>query len=81
MSSSELLQLTIEETISDLSGAVQTLITTLSQMQVDEKISEINVLVTTLNTKINEIIKMYNDVNELQGKVNIAKQVLKEFNN
>lgn len=67
------LNLTIEETINSLNTNIETLGQTLSQMDVDSKVSELSLLLPTLKNKTDEIIKMYNDVLELQTKVNNVK--------
>jgi uncharacterized protein YhaN len=67
------LNLTIEETLNSLQTNIGTLTTTLSQMDVDAKISEITQLLPSLQSKVNEIVQMYNDVSLLQSQVNIAK--------
>ena len=71
MSSS--LNLTIEETINSLNLNIETLTQTLSQMDVDSKVAELSLLLPSLKNKVDEILKMYNDVVDLQNKVNIAK--------
>ena len=71
MSSS--LNLTIEETIDSLNLNIETLTQTLSQMDVDSKVAELSLLLPSLKNKVDEILKMYNDVVDLQNKVNIAK--------
>lgn len=71
MSSS--LNLTIEETINSLNSNIETLTQTLSQMDVDSKVSELSLLLPSLKNKVDEILKMYNDVADLQNKVNIVK--------
>lgn len=71
MSSS--MNLTIEETINSLNSNIETLTQTLSQMDVDSKVAELSLLLLSLKNKVDEILKMYNDVLDLQNKVNIAK--------
>lgn len=71
MSSS--LNLTIEETINSLNSNIETLTQTLSQMDVDSKVAELSLLLPSLKNKVDEILKMYNDVADLQNKVNLVK--------
>lgn len=71
MSSS--LNLTIEETINSLNSNIETLSQTLTEIDVDSKVSELSLLLPSLKSKVDEIIKMYNDVADLQNKVNIVK--------
>ena len=71
MSSS--LNLTIEETINSLNSNIETLTQTLSEIDVDSKVAELSLLLPSLKSKVDEILKMYNDVSEIQNKVNIAK--------
>ena len=67
------MNLTIEETINSLNSNIETLTQTLSQMDVDSKVAELSLLLLSLKNKVDEILKMYNDVLDLQNKVNIAK--------
>ena len=71
MSSS--LNLTIEETINNLNNNIETLTENLSQMDVDSKVAELTSLLPSLKNKVDEILKMYNDVKDLQTKVNVVK--------
>lgn len=71
MSSS--LNLTIEETINNLNNNIETLTENLSQMNVDSKVAELTSLLPSLKDKVDEILKMYNDVKDLQTKVNLVK--------
>jgi uncharacterized protein YhaN len=71
MSSS--LNLTIEETINSLNSNINTLTQTLSHMDVDSKVAELSLLLPSLKNKVDEILKMYNDVADLQNKVNVVK--------
>ena len=71
MSSS--LNLTIEETINNLNNNIETLTENLSQMDVDSKVAELTSLLPLLKNKVDEILKMYNDVKDLQTKVNVVK--------
>ena len=71
MSSS--LNLTIEETINNLNNNIETLTENLSQMDVDSKVAELTSLLLSLKNKVDEILKMYNDVKDLQTKVNVVK--------
>jgi uncharacterized protein YhaN len=71
MSSS--LNLTIEETINNLNNNIETLTENLSQMEVDSKVAELTSLLPSLKNKVDEILKMYNDVKDLQTKVNVVK--------
>ena len=71
MSSS--LNLTIEETINNLNNNIETLTENLSQMDVDSKVAELTSLLPSLKNKVDEILKMYNEVKDLQTKVNVVK--------
>ena len=71
MSSS--LNLTIEETINNLNNNIETLTENLSQMDVNSKVAELTSLLPSLKNKVDEILKMYNDVKDLQTKVNVVK--------
>jgi hypothetical protein len=70
---SNTLNLTIEETLNNLQLNINTLSTTLTDLDVDAKMSELSQLLPALEAKVNEIVKMYNDVSLLQSQVNIVK--------
>lgn len=70
---SNTLNLTIEETLNNLRLNINTLSTTLTDLDVDTKMSELSQLLPALEAKVNEIVKMYNDVSLLQSQVNIVK--------
>lgn len=70
---SSVLNLTIEETLNNLNSNIVALTTSLSQMDVDSKVTELSSLLPSLKFKVDEIIKMYSDVLELQTKVNAVK--------
>ena len=42
-------------------------------MDVDSKVAELSLLLPSLKNKVDEILKMYNDVADIQSKVNITK--------
>lgn len=67
------LNLTIEETLNNLNNNIETLTENLSQMDVDSKVAELTSLLPSLKNKVDEILKMYNDVKDLQTKVNLVK--------
>ena len=67
------LNLTIEETVNNLNNNIETLTENLSQMDVDSKVAELTSLLPSLKNKVDEILKMYNDVKDLQTKVNLVK--------
>jgi hypothetical protein len=67
------LNLTIEETLNNLNENITTLSTTLAEMELDTKVSELSALIPALQDKVSQIVKMYNDVSELQIQVNAVK--------
>ena len=42
-------------------------------MELDTKVSELSALIPALQDKVSQIVKMYNDVSELQIQVNAVK--------
>ena len=56
------LNLTIEETITNLNNNIETLTENLSQMDVDSKVAELTSLLPSLKNKVDEILKMYTTI-------------------
>jgi hypothetical protein len=79
MVSNENLELTIQENIDSISSSIQFVRNTINQIDFSANILNIHTLVENLNDKIIEIIKMYNDVSELQFKVNLNKQIINQI--
>lgn len=67
------LNLSFEQTINNLNNSINSLTLDLSDMNFDTLTSELLSNVNNLNNKLNTIVQMYNDVAELQSKVNLVK--------
>ena len=67
------LNLSFEQTINNLNNSINMLTSDLSGMNFDILTSELLIDFSNLNHKLNTIVKMYNDVAELQSKVDIIK--------
>ena len=67
------LNLSFEQTINNLNNSINSLTLDLSDMNFDTLTSELLTNINNLNNKLNTIVKMYNDVAELQSKVDIVK--------
>ena len=67
------LNLSFEQTINNLNNSINMLTLDLSDMNFDTLTSELLTNVNNLNNKLNTIVQMYNDVDELQTKVDILK--------
>ena len=79
MVTNENLELTIQENIDSISSSIQFVRNTINQIDFSAHILNIHTLVENLNDKVIEIIKMYNDVSELQFKVNLNKQIINQI--
>jgi hypothetical protein len=67
------LNLSFGQTINNLTDSINNLTSDLSGMNFNILSSELLNDLTVLNNKLNTIVKMYNDVAELQSKVDIVK--------